>query len=198
MGNSPGEGEEVSGGSLCSAPREQVGAQCWEHSKGFCGTERPKGRAHLDNREAQGAKQGRDLPDLGSCPLARPICWHAGLCRARMLLCQGSSSTRTSSSGVWNLMPCPLGGLLRVPSSYWQGALAPSPCSLPSPSSPWGACHTGCAQGRRTHSFSHAFVAYIDLSPHHEIQSSSSVTPGGCSQEDSTGPLPHLSFPWKF
>lgn len=58
MGNSPGEGEEVSGGSLCSAPGEQVGAQCWEHSKGFCGTERPKGRAHLDNREAQGQSRG--------------------------------------------------------------------------------------------------------------------------------------------
>lgn len=188
----------MSGGSLCSAPREQVGAQCWEHNKGFCGTERPKGRAHLDNREGQGQSRGVTSQTwVPSCPLARPICWCAGLRRARTLLCQGSSSMKKSSSGVWNLMPCPLGGLLRVPSSYWQGALAPSPRSLPSQSSLWGARHSECAQGRRTHSFSHAFLVCSDLSPRREIRSSSSVTPGGCSQEESTGPLPPPVFSTK-
>lgn len=67
MGNSTGEGEEVSGGSLCSAPREQVGAHAGNTAEASVGL-RPKGRAHLDNREVQG--QSRGVTSQTGCPPA--------------------------------------------------------------------------------------------------------------------------------
>lgn len=51
LGNSTGEDEEVSGGRLCPALREQVGVgQCREPSGGSCGARGPEGRADLDSK----------------------------------------------------------------------------------------------------------------------------------------------------
>lgn len=88
MGNSPGE--EVSRGSLCSVPREQVGGQCREPSGASGGACRPKSRANLDTRGARD-KAGADLPEPTPGALL-PVG------RARLLLCRSLQSRDPSVS----------------------------------------------------------------------------------------------------
>ena len=123
MGNSTGADEKVSGGSLCSAPREQVGGSAQGARGGSCGAWGLKGRAGLDNGDVHGQRRSQTSQSPPHLPVRRPP-QSQGSCCIRSLSPEG-----TPPSGARSPLCRPPGRLLRRRHPHsGRGALAPSTC----------------------------------------------------------------------